>query len=110
MKTTELNASLREETGKRVTKALRKAGKIPGVIYDNSAVKHIYVDAKEARKIVYTPDTHIVKLNVDGEVVDTIVREMQFHPVKEYVEHIDFLRVTDERPVEVVLPVRLIGV
>lgn len=109
MKTTELKAFVRDETGKKNTKALRKDGKVPAVIYDNSAVTHIYIDAKASRKIVYTPDTYIVKLDVDGKVVDTVIREMQFHPVKDYLEHVEFLRVSDEKEVEVVLPIKMVG-
>lgn len=109
MKTTELKAFVREDTTKRATKGLRNEGKVPGVIYDNSAAKHIYVDAKEARKIIYTPDTYIVKLNIDGTISDAIIRETQFHPVKEHLLHIDFLKVTDEKPVEVILPLKMAG-
>ena len=109
MKTTELKAFVREDTSKRETKSLRRAGKVPGVIYDNNTAKHIFIDAKEARKIIYTPDTYIVKLDLDGAVSDAIVRETQFHPVKEHLIHIDFMKVSDEKPMEVTLPLKMAG-
>ena len=109
MKTTELKAYNRPATGKRANKAVRAEGKVPGVIYDNSAAKHISLDQKEIRSIIYTPETYIVKLNVDGEQYDTIVRDVDFHPVKEHVQHIDFLRISDEKPIHVVLPINLVG-
>ncbi len=109
MKTTELNAFVREETGKRSNKNLRKEGKVPAVIYDNSVASHIYVDAKEMRKVIYTPDTYIVTLSVDGNAINVIIRETQFHPVKEYLQHVDFLRISEDKAVEVVLPIKMVG-
>lgn len=110
MKTIALEAVVRDHTGKKGTKAVRKSGRVPGVVYDNSKATHIHLDYKEAKKVLYTKDTYVVTLNMDGaEPVDTIVREAQFHPVKEQVLHIDFLRVSDEKPVVVELPVSLVG-
>lgn len=110
MKTIALQASVRENIGKRDTKAVRKAGRVPGVVYDNSKATHIHLDYKETQKILYTKDTYVVNLNIEGgEAIDAIVREAQFHPVKEQILHVDFLRVSDEKPVVVELPVNLVG-
>ena len=110
MKTIALQAAVRDHTGKKDTKAVRRSGRVPGVVYDNSKATHIHLDYKEARQVLYTKDTYVVTLNIEGgDSVDTIIREAQFHPVKEQILHIDFLRVTDENPVVVELPVKLIG-
>lgn len=109
MKTTELKAYNRPNTGKRANKAVRAEGKVPGVIYGNSDTTHIALDQKELRSIIYTPETYIVKLDVEGEQVDAIVRDVDFHPVKEHVQHIDFLRVSDDKAIQVVLPINLTG-
>lgn len=108
MKTTALKVQERTDMGKRFTKALRKENKVPGVVYDNSAAKHIVIDAKEVRKAIYTADTYIVQLDIEGTQQDAIIREVQFHPVTEKILHIDFLRVSD-KPVEVMLPIRMVG-
>lgn len=109
MKTTELKAQARDKVGKRNAKDLRAEGLIPGVIYDQQNATHIFVDAKEARKVLYTPETYIIQLDVDGKKTDTIIRESQFHPVTEKLLHVDFMKVTDEKPVRLALPVKLIG-
>ncbi|MEM9934290.1 MAG: 50S ribosomal protein L25 [Bacteroidota bacterium] len=109
MKTTDLTVFPRTEIGKRHTKSLRKEGKVPAVIYHNSEAEHITVDAKEVRPAVYTPETFIVKLNLDGKVMDTVIRGIDFHPVTEKIEHIEFLQVSDDKPVVVTLPLELTG-
>ena len=109
MKTTQLKAEARTDLGKRFTKQLRNAEKVPGVIYDNSAVTHIVLDAKELRKAVYTPETYIVQLDVEGTPQDAIIREIQFHPVTERMLHVDFLSISGDREVDVMLPINLVG-
>ncbi|MEM7374793.1 MAG: 50S ribosomal protein L25 [Bacteroidota bacterium] len=110
MKTIALQATVRNHTGKRDTKAIRNSGRVPGVVYDDSKATHIHLDYKETQKVLYTKDTYVVTLNMDaGDPVEAIVREAQFHPVKEQILHIDFLRVTGEKPVVVELPVKLVG-
>ena len=109
MKTIDLQVQRREDTGKRVAKDLRKEGKVPGVIYDNSKATHITVDVQAARKVLYTEETYVVNLDIEGEKQDVIVRNADFHPVTDILQHVEFLRVTDDRPVSVSLPIKLIG-
>ena len=111
MKTIELQAALREQIGKKHTKAVRKEGRVPGVVYgkSNEDATHIHLDYKDAEKILYTKETFIVKMEVEGKHMDTIIRESQFHPVKESIIHLDFMEIDEERPVVVLLPIRLVG-
>jgi large subunit ribosomal protein L25 len=110
MKTTNLKAYARENIGKATNKSLRREGKVPGVIYDNSAVTHVSFDIKELKAALYTPETYILNLEVEGgDNVQAIIRETQFHPVTEHPLHIDLLRVTDEKSVILELPVLLVG-
>lgn len=109
MKTTDLKVQKRETTGKRTAKILRKAGRVPGVIYHNAEAINISVDIQEARKILYTEETYLVNLDVEGEAMQCIIRSSDFHPVTDILTHIEFLRVTDERPVAVSLPIKLTG-
>jgi large subunit ribosomal protein L25 len=110
MKTIEMSASARPTVGKRNAKDLRKEGKVPGVIYHNAEAKHIELEAREAKRALFTRETFLVKLEVGGETVDTIVRESQFHPVHDQLLHIDFLQVTGDKPVVLTLPLTLKGV
>jgi len=110
MKKKELKVYKRETLGKRETQNLRNEGFIPGVIYDNSQVTHIYTDYKPTKQVVFTPETYIVELREEGgETIDAIVREVQYHPVRDTIEHIEFLRVAQDREVILTLPVKIKG-
>ena len=67
------------------------------------------VNVDDVRKLIYTPDVFAVALEVNGEVRNAVLREVQFHPVKDTILHIDFLEVNDKKPVVVEVPVQLDG-
>jgi large subunit ribosomal protein L25 len=68
-----------------------------------------YAHENDFRKLVYTPDTFIVELNIDGSKVRAIMQDIQFHPVTEKMLHIDFLEVIEGKPITITLPVILEG-
>ena len=109
MKTIELKAVKRADFGKKAAKAFRREGLIPCVIYGGSEEIAFTVDAKEVKPLIYTPNSYIVELNIDGKVEKAVMREVQFHPVREQILHIDFYRVQDGKPVSIAVPVRLSG-
>lgn len=82
---------------------------MPGVIYHNAEAINIDVDIQEVRKVLYTEETYLVNVDVEGEVMQCIVRTADFHPVTDILTHIEFLRVTDEKPVSLSLPIKLKG-
>ena len=103
MKTLEVKAVKRAEFGKKAAKAFRREGLIPCVIYGGSEEIAFTVDAKEIKPLIYTPNSYIVELNFDGKIEKAVMREVQFHPVREQILHIDFYRVA------ISIPVRLSG-
>ncbi|WNJ21226.1 50S ribosomal protein L25 [Pontibacter sp. G13] len=109
MKTIALSGTRRDTTGKRLTKQTRKEGRIPGVVYHNAEATSVEFDAKELRPVLYTAETFIVNLDIQGEKMDAIVRGADFHPVTEAPLHIEFLKVTDDKPVIFELPVEMVG-
>jgi len=109
MKTFQLAGQLRNEFGKKAAKELRKQDLVPCNLYGNGANVTFTVNVADVRKLIYTPDTQIVELTVDGKKHNAVVKELQFHPVKEQLLHIDFLEVTDKKPVTVEVPVQLTG-
>lgn len=109
MKTIELSAAPRTATGKKAAKASRKSELIPGVLYGGGENIMISLSEKEVMKVVYTPNVYLVKLNIEGKMFDSIVKEVQFHPVTDKIIHIDFLMVSDKKPITVALPVTLTG-
>lgn len=110
-----LSAQKREGTGKGVARKLRQDGRVPAVLYGRDlASVHLSVDAGEAERLFHSisVDNTIVELRVDGEkeAFQTLVREIQSHPWKANLLHIDFLRVQAGVAVEMDVPVRLVGV
>lgn len=109
MKTIELKGSLRTETGKKVAKGYRKNEQVPAVLYGGDVNIKFVVNERDLKEIVYTPHVHIVNINIDGKVYESIVKEIQFHPVSDKIIHMDFLHVFDNKKVTVALPVILTG-
>lgn len=91
---------------------MRKQDIIPCVIYgsDKDTVATPFtVNAADVRKLVYTPEVFYVELNLDGKAEKAVVKDIQFHPVSDNILHMDFLRITDNAPMTVELPVQLDG-
>jgi large subunit ribosomal protein L25 len=59
--------------------------------------------------LIYTPEVFLVNLDLGEKKMQAILKEVQFHPVKEQILHIDFLHVFEDKPVVIELPVRLKG-
>ena len=109
MKTIQINGTARNDFGKKFAKAARREGQVPCIIYGGGEEKTFTIDAKELNQLTYTPNSYIVELNIDGKVEKAVMRDVQFHPVREEILHIDFYRVQEGKPVAVNVPVRLTG-
>lgn len=109
MKVVQLSGSVRSNVGKKDAKALRNAGLVPCVLYGTGEQTHFSVKKNDIEKIVFSPDVYEVSLEIDGKKASAIIRELQQHPVKDYVQHVDFLEVTATKPIRVGLPIRLTG-
>ena len=110
MKTVSLSGSLRENVGKKDTKALRKAEMVPCVMYGSGETQiHFATAEKNFTKILFTPETYIIDFDINGKVYKTILQDIQYHPVTDKVLHADFLIVKEDKPVTVTLPVALEG-
>ena len=92
------------------TRALRNQGNVPCVLYGGEKQVTFYAHENDFRKLVYTAETFVVELDIDGSTIRAIMQDIQFHPVSEKILHIDFLEVFDDKPVTVSLPVILEGV
>jgi large subunit ribosomal protein L25 len=134
MKVFQLVAEPRTDLGKKATKALRVENKIPAVLNGGELVDLPYAGTLKAgekvveiangkglittdlvvsldsiRKLVYTPDIFAIELTVNGEKKIAVLKDIQFHPVKDSILHIDFLEVNDKKPVTIEVPVKLEG-
>ncbi|MEC9209628.1 MAG: 50S ribosomal protein L25/general stress protein Ctc, partial [Bacteroidota bacterium] len=110
MKTLAISVKERENVGKTSTRALRNQGNVPCVLYGGEKQVTFYAHENDFRKLVYTPDTFVVELDIDGSKTRAIMQDIQFHPVTDKILHIDFLEVFDDKPVTISLPVILEGV
>ncbi len=110
MKTLAISVKERQNVGKTSTRALRNQGNVPCVLYGGEKQVTFYAHENDFRKLVYTPNTFVVELNINGSKTKAIMQDIQFHPVTDKILHIDFLEVFDGKPITVSLPVVLEGV
>jgi large subunit ribosomal protein L25 len=109
MKIFELVGTPRSEYGKKAAKAFRQENLVPCNIYGNGENITFTVNVEDVRKLIYCPDTMAVALTIGETKKMAVVKELQFHPVTEQLFHIDFLEVTENKPVTVAIPVQLQG-
>jgi large subunit ribosomal protein L25 len=109
MNVVNLKGAVRNDFGKQATRDSRREGKIPCVIYGGDEVIHFSVDGPDSKPLVYTSDFNVVEIEIDGKTYKTVIKDIQFHPVTENVEHIDFQELVDGRKVKVFIPVKLTG-
>ena len=116
MKEIALKGQLREATGKKASKELRKEGLVPCNLYGEKKGENglpeamaFTASAAELRKAVYTPHVYVLALNIDGEEHKAIIKELQFHPVNDSLLHADFYEVNEDKDITVGIPVKLNG-
>ena len=113
----ELKATLRDEQGKSAARRMRREGRIPAVIYGHGEeTRSLAVDAHEFEMLVkrYSLDTTLIELSIEGGKkaggkVKALVSEVQKHPYKPLVLHVDFQQIHAGERVTVEVPIRLIG-
>ena len=119
MKEITLKAQSRTDLGKKASRDARRAGNVPAVVYgvekeekngkEVPLAKSILVNQKELNKAVFTPNVYIVNLDVDGQVVKTIIQDIQMDFVKDNPIHVDFYQITEDKPIVMEIPVKLVG-
>ena len=110
MKSITINGSKREHVGKVATKALRNAGKVPCVIYGGENPIHFSADELSFSKLVYTGDAHTVVIVLeDGNKIDAVMQDVQFHPVSDKILHVDFFQLHEGKEINMIIPVKVIG-
>ena len=93
----------------RALKEIRRNGGVPCVLYGGEKVVHFTVSSDALRNLIYTPHIYVVDLIIDGEKVNAILKEVQFHPVKDTVLHVDFYQINEAKPIVMEVPVQLEG-
>ncbi|WP_299156141.1 50S ribosomal protein L25/general stress protein Ctc [uncultured Tenacibaculum sp.] len=109
MKSITINGSQRESVGKKATKALRNAGKVPCVLYGGDKPVHFSAEAKTFKPLVFTPDVFTATIELDGTKYNAVLQDIQFHPVNDSILHVDFYQLFEDKAVTMDIPVRLVG-
>ncbi|MEI6852308.1 MAG: 50S ribosomal protein L25/general stress protein Ctc [Bacteroidota bacterium] len=110
MKVVSMSGSLRENVGKKDARKVRNNGGVPCVIYGGKEQIHFSTDSKSFLQIVFTPEVCFVKIDVDGKEYNTILQDIQYHPVTDIVYHADFMEFSDDKPIVMNVPVKISGV
>ncbi len=93
----------------RALKAIRKNNGVPCVLYGGGENIHFTVTNDELRNLVYTPHIYVVDLIIDGKKYNAIMKDIQFHPVKDNILHVDFYQIDESKPIVMEVPVQLEG-
>jgi large subunit ribosomal protein L25 len=109
MKTIEIKGTTRTELGKKSSKAIRKEGSVPCVIYGKDVNIHFYTHENNFKNLVYTPDAHLVKISLEDKEYKAVLKDMQFHPVKDNILHADFIEIFDNKAVVINIPIKVTG-
>ena len=109
MKKAQLSGSLRAYVAKKDAASLRGESRVPCVLYGQGEQTHFSVKRVELDKIIFSPEVYQVELDIEGKKATGIVREVQQHPVKDTLQHVDFYELNDSKKVRVDLPVRTKG-
>ncbi len=113
MSTATLSATLRSESGKGAARALRRAGSVPAVIYGHKrAPMSLSVLTRDLERLLerVSAETTVVELSIDGKVSRTLIREIQKHPFKKQLVHVDFQELVAGEMITVNVPLILVGV
>ena len=113
MSTASLSASVRTETGKGAARKIRQAGNIPAVIYGHGReAQSLMINARETDKLLKSIaiSSTVIELSIDGKSARTLIREVQRHPFKRTITHIDFQELVAGETVSVHCPIVYVGV
>ena len=110
MKKMQMSGVLRTDFGKKGTKAVRRNEQVPCALYGGSG-EDVYfaVDQKALKPLLNSIYSYIVEFDIDGKKEVGVLQSAQYHPVKDYPMHVDFLRVEDGKPVSIEVPIKVVG-
>src|SRR4051794_6932158 len=105
-----IDVQLRDEFGSRVSRRLRRSGQVPGVVYGTPEGDCITfaADARELRRVLVGSGA-LIDLKVDGEARPVIVKDMQLHPVRSDIVHVDFVQVRLDEKIQTTIQIHAEG-
>jgi len=109
MKTFELKGKARVGVGKKIAKQLRKQKLVPCILYGGEKNVPFSAEVTDFRHLIYSPLVQLVKLDIEGESFNAIIKEIQFHPLTDDILHVDFQQIFEDKNVIIGIPVQLVG-
>lgn len=109
MESVKLVGETRKDIGKRASSLLRRSNNVPCVIYGGKENINFFAPQSAFKKAVYTDKFHKVAIEIGGNTIETIVQDIQFHPLTDQITHIDFLQLVPGNKVTVEIPIRVHG-
>lgn len=109
MKSIELKAAKRDVYGKKESKKLHRQEMVPATLSGNGETIHFALTVRDLKPLIYSENSYIVNFDIDGKKELGVLRETQFHPVREQILHLDFYRAVPGKEVAIDIPVRLTG-
>ena len=105
-----LKGTARTVLGKGASRRARRAGQVPAVVYGpGTDPRHVLLDEHDTRLALRNNDNALIELDIDGERLLALTKEVQRHPIRPGVQHVDFLLVDRNERVDVEVPVTVIG-
>jgi len=108
----QLNAEVRTDMGKGASRRLRRAGKVPGIMYGgkNEPTSLLFPHKDVAKSLESEAFySHILTINVGGKAQKAVLKDLQRHPFKPIIMHLDLQRVTDTDKIRVHVPLHFKG-
>ena len=112
MASASLSAEARTETGKGVARKLRSAGRVPAIVYGHAREPQaLSLQTRELEKLLSSIATGstVVELTLGGATTKTLIREVQRHPFKKQILHVDFQELVAGEKVTVEIPLVFVG-
>ncbi len=111
MKTLEIIGFKRANLDSAALNEIRDTGSVPCVVYGPGIPEQVHFSSPAIlfRDLIYTPEVHLVELNIEGTIIKAVLKEAQFHPVSEMLLHADFMAYTEDKAIKFEIPVKIEG-
>lgn len=110
MQVLKITGKARKIGNKQDLKQLRREEQVPCIIYGQNVENvNFSIDAKELKAITHTPKSYIIEVEVEGKSYSCVYHAAQFHPVSEETLHVDFLAISEDKPVVIDVPLTITG-
>src|SRR3972149_2442514 len=109
MESIEIKGAIRKNIGKNFTKQIRKDGQVPCCLYGGKENINFQSHELSFKNLIYTPNVYLVNLEIEGTNYESVLQDIQFHPVTDRIMHVDFMEIKEGKKVKIGLPVKLTG-